>query len=280
MVTNSWLNYTGNKYKLLPQILPLIDYSKDNFVDLFCGGFVVGANVLDKYDRVFANDIIVDVVFAHRWIINDPSFVSRTKLHCPDKNSQNDYVSLRNNYNKDPTPEKLCALIFSCTNNMLRFNTQGKFNQTFGKRSFSDSTQKKIDDFLGHVLSFKDKITFSSRHFQCFALPQSSMVYIDPPYGYEIDAFGCIGKKQLSEAGYNAFWRKEDEKKLYDYCHRLCVLNHSFMLSGLWKHGDKTSWLINKLIEDGFNYKVLECDYDKVSRSGKKSSVEVVVINY
>lgn len=39
------LNYTGGKYKLLPQILPLFPKDIDVFVDLFCGGCNVGINV-------------------------------------------------------------------------------------------------------------------------------------------------------------------------------------------------------------------------------------------
>lgn len=32
------LNYTGGKYKLLPQILPLLPNNIDTFIDLFWGG--------------------------------------------------------------------------------------------------------------------------------------------------------------------------------------------------------------------------------------------------
>lgn len=39
------LNYTGGKYKLLPQILPLFPGDIRVFVDLFCGGCNVGLNV-------------------------------------------------------------------------------------------------------------------------------------------------------------------------------------------------------------------------------------------
>ncbi len=39
------LNYTGGKYKLLPQILPLFPAEITTFVDLFCGGCNVGINV-------------------------------------------------------------------------------------------------------------------------------------------------------------------------------------------------------------------------------------------
>jgi len=36
------INYTGGKFKLLPQILPLFPSNIDIFVDLFAGGFNVG----------------------------------------------------------------------------------------------------------------------------------------------------------------------------------------------------------------------------------------------
>lgn len=42
------LNYTGGKYKLLPQILPLFPKDINCFVDLFCGGCNVGINVCAK----------------------------------------------------------------------------------------------------------------------------------------------------------------------------------------------------------------------------------------
>ena len=38
------LNYTGGKFKLLPQLLPLFPQDMDQMVDLFCGGCNVGIN--------------------------------------------------------------------------------------------------------------------------------------------------------------------------------------------------------------------------------------------
>ena len=42
------MNYTGGKYKLLPQILPHFPKEIETFVDLFCGGCNVGINVKAK----------------------------------------------------------------------------------------------------------------------------------------------------------------------------------------------------------------------------------------
>ncbi len=48
------INYTGGKYKLLNQLKPLFPQKIDTFVDMFCGGFNVGANVNAK--KIIAND--------------------------------------------------------------------------------------------------------------------------------------------------------------------------------------------------------------------------------
>lgn len=42
------LNYTGGKYKLLNQIIPIFPKDLDLFVDLFSGGANVGVNVNAK----------------------------------------------------------------------------------------------------------------------------------------------------------------------------------------------------------------------------------------
>ena len=44
-IIKSPLNYIGGKYKLLPQILPLMPDNIKVFVDLFGGGFNVGINI-------------------------------------------------------------------------------------------------------------------------------------------------------------------------------------------------------------------------------------------
>jgi len=89
-----------------------------------------------------------------------------------------------------------------------------------------------------------------------------------------------MGKKQISEAGYNAFWKKDDDLRLYDYLKLIDESGSSFMVSGVLNHDNKTCWMLDKLISDGYNYKVLSFDYNKVSRKGNKETTEIIIKNY
>lgn len=281
MIINTALNFTGSKFKLLNQLLPQMDYNKDYFVDLFCGSFVVGSNVVDKYKKVLANDIISDLVQIHNNIINDSeNFINKVKSLVVGKEDQDGFNKLRESYNLNNSPEGLYALILCSTNNMLRFSQSFKYNQTFGKRTFNTSTQQKLDEYVKYIQPYKDKIIFISKSFKDIHITKPSMIYIDPPYGYVLDDNGNIGNKQISEAGYNAFYKKQDDIDLYNYILDLNKNNHSFMISGLLEHDGKKSWIMTKLIEYGFNYQELNFDYNKVSRKGNKESVELIIKNY
>jgi DNA adenine methylase Dam len=244
-----------------------MDYTKKYFVDLFTGSFVVGANVVDKYDKILANDIIGDLIGIHKSLLNSDDIIEKVKSLCPDKTDKDGFLKLRESYNKDKSPEKLFALILCCTNNLMRFNKSFLFNQTFGERTFNMNTQNKIDEFCKYIRPYKDKIIFTSRHFQDVNISKPSMVYIDPPYSN-------------TEAGYNSYWNKDDDMKLYNYCKDLDRNGSSFMVSGSIKHDGKSCLLLDKLINDNYKYKELIFDYNKVSRKGKKETQEIIITNY
>ena len=93
------------------------------------------------------------------------------------------------------------------------------------------------------------------------------MVYADPPYSN-------------TEAGYNAYWKKDDDDKLYNYLLDIDRKGSSFMISGVLNHNGETCKLLSNLISDKFNYKILNFDYNKVSRVGKKETDEVIIMIY
>lgn len=279
--TNTALNYTGSKFQLLSDIIPQMDFTKKYFIDLFGGSGVVGFNLVDKYHKILYNDIITDLVGIHKGIIyNSEDFINKVKTLCVDKDDQEGFNKLRSEYNSNNTPEGLYALILCSTNNMMRFSLSFKYNQSFGRRSFNISTQNKLNLFLQHIQPYKNKLYFTSKPFHEIKLFKPSMVYIDPPYGRIQDENGKIVNKQISEAGYNCFWKKDDDINLYNYILELNKNNHSFMVSGLLEHNNEKSWMLNKLINDGFKYKELKYNYNKVSKIGNKETMEIIITNY
>lgn len=275
-------NYTGSKFRLLSQILPHFDYTKSNFVDLFTGGGSVYTNVVDKYEKITINDIISDLIGIHQCLINDNEIVDETKLLSSKlKESQSDYLKLRDNYNNSPSPAKLWALMLSCNSNLIRFNQKGVFNQTWGRRSYNSSTENKVNSFVSHIRMYKSKINFLSKNFNEIKIEENTFYYIDPPYAYIKSPTGDIGNKQISEAGYNNFYYQQDDKNLYEYCHRINQIGSTFMVSGVLEHNGSTSWILDKLIKDGFSYKLLDFDYNKVNKTGKnKNTKEIFIKNY
>lgn len=276
------MNYTGSKFKLLNQILPFFDYNKSNFVDLFAGGGSIFINVLEKYDNVYINDIISDIIDIYQCLSNNDDIIDKTKLLCLTlKNSQIDYLNLRDEYNRSKSSDRLWALILSCNSNLIRFNKKGKFNQTWGKRSWNSNTDKKVDLFKNKLRLYRSKINFNSFNFNKFPIMKNSFYYLDPPYAYIKNSNGDMGNDQISEAGYNNFYYKEDDLNLYNYCHEIDKIGSTFMISGVLYHGDKISWILDKLRNDGFKCLELNYNYDKINKSGlDKKTTEVIIMNY
>jgi DNA adenine methylase Dam len=269
---NTPLNYTGSKFKLLDELIPLLDTNKNNFIDLFVGGGSVFVNVLNLYNKIIINDVISELVEIHKNFIYDiDNFTNNVKELCVSKDDKDGFLSLRKSFNSEKTPEKLMSLMLCCTNNMMRFNKKFEFNQTFGKRTFNIKTQEKIDNLKKLYQNIdKNKIQFQSKNFYDVKIPNNSMVYIDPPY-------------TNSEAGYNCYWSKELESKLYDYIIDIDKKDNSFALSGLYgehKNGEKSK-IIYDLLDKGFNYRILNKNYEKVAKNkNSKNSKEILIFNY
>jgi DNA adenine methylase Dam len=198
------INYMGSKYKLLDRLIPLFPKAK-TFVDLFTGGGSVYMNISHLYENVIANEYINGVYQIHK-NLNDKSFVQEAINHSViTKDSQENYLKLREVYNIYNEPEKLLALIWSCNSNMMRFNNKFEFNQTWGQRCFNKNTQKKLDKFWEKDLS---NVTFTNLSFEKVILNQDAFLYFDPPYSN-------------TEAGYNAIWSNYHEEqllRLLDFC--------------------------------------------------------------
>ena len=124
------------------------------FIDLFGGGFNIGANVDAEF--VIYNDICAPVVQLLETIKNSDvvfllseidKYIEKYKLS---KENKDGYLRFRENYNKKiRNPIKFYTLLCYAFNNQIRFNKNNEYNMPFGKNrsSFNSVIRNKFKCF-------------------------------------------------------------------------------------------------------------------------------------
>ena len=299
----SALNYTGGKFKLLSQLLPLFPRKIDVALDLFCGGCNVGININCK--KVILNDKCellvgllktlrensIDVVFEQIFKIIDCynlSLVSKNGYDFYACNSQqglakynrsgfNDLKKSFNNNKKRDTYFflQLFVLIVYAFNNQVRFNAKGEFNLPVGKRDFNKKMQMKLKSFMERLQS--GNYEFQSVDFSSVSLDElteESFVYADPPY-------------LISCASYNEQngWNEEQETLLLALLNKVNEKNVKFALSNVLEHKGLHNLVLEKWLLEHPEYAVIDLnkDYSNSNYHAKntnKKTREVLIVNY
>lgn len=282
------LNYIGGKYKLLSQIIPLIPTDIKCFVDLFGGGFNIGANV--NCQNIIYNDVCIYLVdllknfythtedYIHEKTIK---FIEKYKLSRTDINSyefygcnSNDglskyngpqYRKLREDYNRQQDWIRFYILILYSFNNQIRFNSNGQFNMPCGKRDYNLSLQRKEKSFL-NVIHNKN-IAFINNDFREYHFSQGDFIYCDPPYFNSVATYIE-----------NGLWDINDEKDLLSFLNTVDKSNGRFALSNNLKYDNP---LLYKW-KDKYNIHFLNTDYSNCNyhKINKSKDIEVLITNY
>lgn len=298
------LNYTGGKYKLLPQILPLFPANIETFVDLFCGGCNVGVNVaarrhiyndLDKRLPYLYNtfkNLDKEVTFELIYKVIDDYGLSLASKHgyayynCESGSGLAQYnrarfIRLRDDFNNKLGEDyyyyiMLYVLIVYAFNNQIRFNSKGEYNLPAGKRDFNDKMAAKLSAFIDVLKAQSCKfICGDFRDFDIRSLTDGDFVYLDPPY-------------LITCATYNEKdgWNEKDETDLYAYIDSLDGRGIRFALSNVMRSKGRENRLLMAWTEaNADKYKVTQLSYSysnsnyhiKDKRSG---SDEVLITNY
>ena len=271
------LNYTGGKYKLLNQILPLFPEDINTFVDLFTGGCNVAINV--NANRIIANDLCSEVISVYEGIQNGTTeenirMIEETiNEYSLSKENKEGYLELRNYYNEGNKDWYIFyTLIAYAFNNQIRFNKKGEFNIPFGKdrSDFNPALKQKFRDFSDAIHNKNIKFTnYDFRKLSVDKLKENDFVYLDPPY-------------LITDATYNMGWNEEAEKDLLSLCDKLNEKGIKFAISNVLEHnGSKneilTEWS-KKYNINYLNYNYSNCNYHKKDNGHK--SIEVLITNY
>lgn len=274
------LNYTGNKFKLLPQILPLFPENINTVIDLFGGGCNVGIN--SKANKIIYNEKQTEIVDLfknlHKTPLNETlELIDGTIGYYNNISTKEDYINLRNDYNTTKEWHKLFVLCCYAFNFAVRFNSKGGFNMTsgVGRSTYNESIKQRLLDFTNHIQKLNmEFINKDFRNIDLSYLGENDFVYIDPPY-------------LITTASYNenGGWTDKDEKELYDLLDKLNNKNIKFAFSNVIVHkGNENTTLIEWAKK--YNTYMLNMRYDNTwgatrKKEGKvKETIEVLITNY
>jgi DNA adenine methylase Dam len=276
-LVKSPLNYTGGKFKLLPQILPLLPDDIGTFVDAFGGGGNVLANV--AADAHIYNDWDADVSNLLRWLstktpeaaVGDVEMVIDT--FGLNKSNKDGFYQCRAYFNDGARePAVFYALIAHAFNNQIRFNSKGGYNIPFGtdRSEFNPALRERFLAFTERLNSMST--TFATGDFTQVVIPDNAFVYCDPPY-------------LISDATYNKSsggWGHDDEARLEEWLRGLDARGIRWALSNVMEHQGHTNVALEKFSAD-FNVRDLTASYANASYHKKdrvSKSREVLVTNF
>jgi len=307
------LNYTGNKYRILPQILPYFPTDAKVIVDLFCGGATVGLNVncekiifVDNNEKVVGLLKYLSTTLFDNLIHQLDILIERYNLSCShihgyrkykniitDSNVNNGlkqynsegFYKLRNDYNAlsdkttDIANKMLYLLMVYGFNNDIRFSREGHYNLPVGKTDLNASNVKKLKEYI-------DRISTINADFVCadFAsveareiIATADFVYLDPPYLITTAVYNETNK-----------WKEDKEYALLGLIDELITNKKPFILSNVLEKSIKGQMKRNeplyywttrhktdlKVVDINYHYR--SASYNKINRDGKEREVIIL----
>ena len=294
------LNYTGGKYKLLPELIKRFPQDIGTFIDLFGGGFNVGANVDAKtiiyndlseettriiklFYKYNSNEIIQKLEeLIRKYGLSDSEKNGYEFYGCNSSNGLGSYnkepfTKLRSDYNEAKTSIAKDFLLLLLTiysfNNQIRFNSNGLYNLPVGKRDLNASTRKNIKLFSEKIKS--KNVLFFSKDFALINHKDfdDPFYYCDPPY--------LLGDATYNE---NGGWDNDKEELLLTYLKSLSDNGIRFALSNVLEHkGQTNNLLLRWAINNKFNIIYLDKNYSNSNYQSKakvNKTTEVLITNY
>lgn len=273
------INYIGNKYRLLKNIVPLFPKDIDSFVDIFSGSGTVLINVNAKkyiYNDInyFVSDIFNGLVETNYSDIIDKieSIILEYSLN---KENKEGFNKLREDYNNGRNDWfVLYTLMCFSFNHQFRFNSEMKYNSSFGSiRAYFSDRQKEDLRKMKERLDDKEILVLSDNfiNFDFSQFGKNDFFYFDPPY------LGSVGNYNDGKRGFDT-WSEKSEKDLLELLDRLNDKGLKFALSNNLKY--KNDLLDNwkeKYNVYNLQDKHLYSGYNKKDRTVEE---EILITNY
>ena len=284
----SSIHYMGNKFKLLPQMLPYFPKNINRFYDLFGGSATVSLNIkaneyhindlsnhvynLYKLFKETSADEIIKYCYENRdkwgFTINETVKKEIAKLNKEPFEKCRDYM------NENPTTLGYYFLTFYSFCNQFRFNRDNKFNMPVGNGYFKKESEQPIRSmckFFNQENVYIYQLSYEKVDLSKFD-KNKDFIYMDLPYA-NTDA-------TYNEVRDNDGWGEEQDYEFFKFCEKLNEKGFRFAISNVFCNKglennhlkewcEKNNFIVHHLnmkyashgVDNNFTDEVLICNY-------------------
>ena len=272
------INYIGNKYKVIDQIIPLFPDKISSFVDVFGGSGTVLINT--KAEHYIYNDInpYVSGIFEGLVTGNADDIVNKIQdiilEYSLSKTNKNGFDKLRDDYNAGRNDWiSLYTLMCYSFNYQFRFNNKHQYNSSFGKNrsSFSNKQRQNIYSMKKNISTDIVVLSENFMDIDYSDFDEYDLLYFDPPY------YASVGNYNDGKRGFEG-WTTSHEIELLKLLDNLHTQGTRWALSNNLKYNNP---ILNKW-KDKYhihylNGNYMNCNYQKIDKS---KDIEVLITNY
>jgi len=227
--------YQGSKRNLAEAILNFFPADVSVLYEPFAGSAAVtlAAAFHLKAKRYYINDINRPLMDLWSSIVLKPEETYKKYANIwngQGERTKEQYILIRENFNKSKKPECLLFLLARCVKASIRYNSNGEFNQSPDNRRLGKSPDKMKAEIYGASQLLKGKCGFSSNDYRevIGKANTSDLIYMDPPYQ------GTSGKRD------SRYYQGVDFHEFTNQLLKLNKKNISFILSYDGRTGKKT----------------------------------------
>ena len=221
------VQYQGSKRLLAPTILKSMPNRFNRLIEPFSGmaAITIATATENRAENYHINDLNVPLVEVLRKAINEPECLLNkytnvwNEQFSYEKGHVEHFYYVREKFNEgNQTEENMLYLLARCVKGAVRYDRNGKFNQSPDKRRHGTNPRNLEKNIFKISKLLKNKTTFSAVDYQVIldeAQP-GDLVYMDPPYQ---GTSGGSDTRYISGLGYDEFTKAIHslDKKGVDY---------------------------------------------------------------
>ncbi len=178
------IKWSGSKRSQSAKIKEYLPEKFNRYYEPFIGGGSMLYAITP--DNAVCGDICVPLIDLWNEIKNNPAELSKayrlrwTRLQTEGYQA---YYDIRDDFNKNRSPEDLLFLSRTCVNGLIRFNTNGEFNNSLHHTRpgiSPDSLEKIILDWSKHIQG--SEFIAADYTITTKTAKAGDLIYLDPPY--------------------------------------------------------------------------------------------------